>query len=106
MTVATIALTMYIALQVVDAVTTYIAIKKGAYESNKMLAKLATLMQRWTNAKWAWLFVAKVVAVAAGASLFYMQQVEVLIALNMFYVYVAANNIKTIRSSRKVVKNG
>lgn len=54
-----------ILLQLADLVTTYLAIRAGGYETNPRLIELAGFLKRFTNAKWAWLLLAKLGAAIA-----------------------------------------
>lgn len=83
-------------LQVADAFTTYKVLKKGGYEANPLLVFLQKTLSKVTNAKWAWLVIAKLVAAVAG---WYacVHGVEYGIAVAVFYVIVVSNNIRVLR---------
>ena len=85
-----------IILQIFDAYTTYKAIKQGGREINPFLVKLADVLKPITNAKWAWLFIAKLVAVVAGYVLYVMNQPEALVVLCVFYIYVVFHNFREL----------
>jgi hypothetical protein len=51
---------MLVALQVADLLTTWYALRNGGgREANPVLIKLAEFTKLFTNAKWAWLVIAK-----------------------------------------------
>ena len=86
-----------IILQIFDAYTTYRIIKAGGKELNKVLVKLAELLKPITNAKWAWLAVAKLIAIAAGFLIYQAGAVEVMAIMCAFYVYVCFNNFREMQ---------
>jgi len=85
-----------IVLQVLDALTTYWIIRKGGHEMNPVLIWLAEKLKRVTNAKWAWLVIAKLsVAGMAVAAFPYMDE-WLKLALCGFYVLVVVWNFVVI----------
>lgn len=87
-----------ILLQIADAVTTYKAIKAGGYEANPVMNKLNEFLRQYTNAKWAWLLIAK--ALAAICILYLVRNGQTILMgfLICLYGWVIFNNIKVIRS--------
>ena len=83
-----------------DAATTYFAIKQGGRELNPILLKLAEALRPITNAKWAWLVVAKVAAVALGYVLYVGNQPEMLAVVCAVYVYVVFHNIREMNDGK------
>lgn len=92
------------ALQAADAVTTYKVIKAGGYETNKALNWLNTFLRRFTNAKWAWLVVAKAAGLA-GSWLVATTPGEVgriaAIGLAALYVWIVSGNIRALKTLSK-----
>lgn len=84
-------------LQILDAGTTYVAIKRGGKEANPLLAGLQARLRAITGSRWAWLVIAKIVALAAGAYLYYSGAATALNVLCVVYVVVVTNNIIQIR---------
>ena len=81
-----------IALQVADLLTTYYILKNGGREVNPVLIWLAELTKTFTNAKWAWLVIAKVVGAAVSVYVAYGSELASILLL-IFYVVVIANNL-------------
>ena len=84
---------MLVALQAADLLTTWYAIRNGGgREANPVLIKLAEFTKLFTNAKWAWLVIAKILG--AVLCVFVAYDSEILsIILSIFYVVVIANNL-------------
>jgi hypothetical protein len=81
------------ALQVADLLTTWYALHKGyGKEVNPVLIKLAEFTKLFTNAKWAWLVIAKVVGAAVSVYVAYGSELASILLL-IFYVVVIANNL-------------
>lgn len=85
-------LALLIGLQIADAITTYKIISRGGREVNPVLVKLAELTRLFTNAKWAWLVIAKAVGIAASIyiALAWPSGAPVFVLL---YVWVVIHNI-------------
>ena len=84
---------MLVALQAADLLTTWYAIRKGGgREANPVLIKLAEFTKLFTNAKWAWLVIAKVVGAAVSVYVAYGSELASILLL-IFYVVVIANNL-------------
>ena len=84
---------MLVALQVADLLTTWYAIRNGrGREANPVLIKLAEFTRLFTNAKWAWLVIAKIVGAALSVYVAYGSELASIILL-IFYVVVIANNL-------------
>ena len=76
-----------------DLLTTWYAIRKGGgREANPVLIKLAEFTKLFTNAKWAWLVIAKVVGAAVSVYVAYGSELASILLL-IFYVVVIANNL-------------
>lgn len=54
---------LFVLLQIGDAWTTRWIIKRGGIETNGALNFVASFLTQFTNAKWAWLLVAKIVPI-------------------------------------------
>ena len=90
---ATTYIIILVALQVADLLTTWYAIRKGGgREANPVLIKLAEFTKLFTNAKWAWLVIAKVVGAAVSVYVAYGSEPASILLL-IFYVVVIANNL-------------
>jgi hypothetical protein len=85
-----------IALQVADLLTTYYIIKNGGREVNPLLVKLAELTKTFTNARWAWLVIAKVFG-AAGSIYVALTWPDGAIGLIVIYSLVVVSNLNEIR---------
>lgn len=91
-----------IVFQVADLVTTYMILERGGYEKNVFLVRLATWISKYTNAKWAWLVVAKLAAVtgcvvAVSSMSTETEYLELLLAaLIAFYAWVIMNNVSEL----------
>ena len=84
---------MLVALQVADLLTTWYALRNGGgREANPVLIKLAEFTKLFTNAKWAWLVIAKVVGAAVSVYVAYGSELASILLL-IFYVVVIANNL-------------
>ena len=84
---------MLVALQVADLLTTWYALRNGGgREANPVLIKLAEFTKLFTNAKWAWLVIAKIVGAAGSVYVAYGSELASIILL-IFYVVVIANNL-------------
>ena len=84
---------MLISLQVADLLTTWYALHKGyGKEANPRLVKFAEFTKLFTNAKWAWLVIAKVVGAAVSVYVAYGSEPASILLL-IFYVVVIANNL-------------
>ena len=82
-----------VALQVADLLTTWYALRNGGgREANPVLIKLAEFTKLFTNAKWAWLVIAKVVGAAVSVYVAYGSELASILLL-IFYVVVIANNL-------------
>lgn len=85
-----------IALQILDAMTTYGALKAGGYEANPVLIWLAKRLRSVTDAKWAWLAIAKLFA--AGCCLWLANNSTTMsIIVIAVYASVVVNNALLIR---------
>jgi hypothetical protein len=88
---------MLVALQVADLLTTWYAIRNGGgREANPVLIKLAEFTKLFTNAKWAWLIIAKIVGAALSVYIAYGSEVGSII-LSIFYAGIIINNILVIK---------
>lgn len=84
---------MLVALQAADLLTTWYALRNGGgREANPVLIKLAEFTKLFTNAKWAWLVIAKIVGAAGSVYVAYDSELASIILL-IFYVVVIANNL-------------
>ena len=84
---------MLVSLQVADLLTTWYAIRNGGgREANPVLIKLAEFTKLFTNAKWAWLVIAKIVGAAGSVYVAYGSELASIILL-IFYAVVIANNL-------------
>ena len=84
---------MLVALQVADLLTTWYALRNGGgREANPVLIKLAEFTKLFTNAKWAWLVIAKIVGAAVSVYVAYGSELASILLL-IFYVVVIANNL-------------
>jgi hypothetical protein len=73
--------------------TTWYAIRNGVgREANPVLIKLAEFTRLFTNAKWAWLVIAKIVGALLSVYVAYDSELASIILL-IFYVVVIANNL-------------
>jgi len=89
-----------VALQLADLLTTWYAIRNGiGSEANPVLIKLAEFTKLFTNAKWAWLVIAKIVGVLLSVYVAY-GWAEVAVILIAVYVAIVANNLNVIRKGR------
>lgn len=82
-----------LALQVVDGVFTYLAIKAGGREVNPLVLAVKKLLP----GKWTWLWAVKL---PAAATLYYVSDSldpAVVGGLVVFYVLIAANNFNVWR---------
>jgi ABC-type siderophore export system fused ATPase/permease subunit len=84
-------------LQILDAGTTYVVIKRGGAEGNPLLVGLQARLRAITGSRWAWLVIAKIVALALVAYLYYSGAATVLNVLCVVYLVVIVNNIIQIR---------
>ena len=76
-----------------DLLTTWYALRNGGgREANPVLIKLAEFTKLFTNAKWAWLVIAKVVGAAVSVYVAYGSELASILLL-IFYVVVIANNL-------------
>jgi hypothetical protein len=91
---------LLVALQLADAWTTYKIIKDGGYEENKLLVKLNEALRTQTNAKWAWLAVAKVGCIAL--SWWAAMSTTVGWAVILLYVYIVARNAKVVYNIQSI----
>ena len=88
---------MLVALQVADLLTTWYALRNGGgREANPVLIKLAEFTKLFTNAKWAWLVIAKIVGAALSVYVAYGSEVGSII-LSIFYAGIIINNILVIK---------
>ena len=86
-----------IALQVADLLTTWYAIRNGVgREANPVLIKLAEVTKLFTNAKWAWLVIAKIVGAILCVFVAYSSEILSIILL-IFYAGIIINNILVIK---------
>jgi hypothetical protein len=84
---------MLVALQAADLLTTWYAICNGVgREANPVLIKLAKVTKLFTNVKWAWLVIAKIVGAALSVYVAYGSELASIILL-IFYAVVIANNL-------------
>ena len=81
-----------IGLQIADALTTYLIIKRGGRELNPVLLWFAEKLKSITNAKWAWLVIAKILAAAAAIAAFPYMPEWLQLALCVFYLFVVVRN--------------
>ena len=79
-------------LQVGDAWSTRWIIKRGGRETNEGLNELARFLTAYTNAKWAWLLIAKVLVMAACLFVVESGGAVWLLPLLPWYVLVVAHN--------------
>ena len=76
-----------------DLLTTWYALRNGGgREANPVLIKLAEFTKLFTNAKWAWLVIAKIVGAAVSVYVAYGSELASILLL-IFYVVVIANNL-------------
>ena len=76
-----------------DLLTTWYALRNGGgREANPVLIKLAEFTKLFTNAKWAWLVIAKIVGAALSVYVAYGSELASILLL-IFYVVVIANNL-------------
>ena len=88
---------MLVSLQVADLLTTWYALHKGyGKEVNPLLVKFAEFTKLFTNAKWAWLVIAKIVGAALSVYVAYGSEVGSII-LSIFYAGIIINNILVIK---------
>jgi hypothetical protein len=88
---------MLVALQVADLLTTWYALRNGeGREANQVLIKLAEFTRLFTNAKWAWLVIAKIVGAALSVYIAYNSEIGSII-LSIFYAGIIINNILVIK---------
>lgn len=94
-------LSILIALQLLDGLTTWLVLKRGGYEANPVLVKLSEFLRRFTGAKWAWLVVAKLFGVAASWWLVFNAPAWFCYVLALIYASVVVNNIRAYRLMSK-----
>ena len=88
---------MLVSLQVADLLTTWYALHKGyGKEVNPLLVKFAEFTKLFTNAKWAWLVIAKLVGAASSVYVAYGSEIWSIILL-IFYACIIINNILVIK---------
>ena len=87
-----ILLVTLLALQVADAYTTILIIRRGGVETNPLLLKLSLRLQSITGARWAWLAGKTVLACAIIIPLWYLKQQEGLIFLTGWYGAIVFTN--------------
>ena len=82
-----------VALQLADLLTTWYALHKGyGKEANPVLIQLAEVTRLFTNAKWAWLVIAKIVGAAVSVYVAYGSEILSII-LSIFYAGITINNL-------------
>jgi len=86
-----------VALQVADLLTTWYALRNGGgREANPVLIKLAEFTKLFTNAKWAWLVIAKILGAVLCVFVAYGSEIGSII-LSIFYAGIIINNILVIK---------
>jgi hypothetical protein len=86
-----------VALQLADLLTTWYALRNGiGTEANPVLIKLAEFTKRFTNAKWAWLVIAKIVGAAISVFVAYSSELASIL-LSLFYAGIIINNLLVIK---------
>jgi len=86
-----------VALQLADLLTTWYALRNGGgREANPVLIKLAEVTRLFTNAKWAWLVIAKIVGSAISVYVAYGSEIGSII-LSIFYAGIIINNLVVIK---------
>jgi hypothetical protein len=90
-----------LAIAIFDAGTTYVIIKRGGREVNPVLVELAKFLARFTNAKWAWLVIAKVVGHCVMWWLFTAgQYVALNITIAIYCAVIVSNFYQITRQKR------
>jgi hypothetical protein len=85
--------TILVALQLADLLTTWYALSKGyGKEANPVLIKLAEFTKLFTNAKWAWLVIAKILGAVLCVFVAYDSKILSII-LSIFYAGIIINNL-------------
>ena len=80
-------------LQLADLLTTWYAIRNGGgREANPVLIKLAEFTKLFTNAKWAWLVIAKILGAVLCVFVAYGSEILSII-LSIFYAGITINNL-------------
>lgn len=80
-----------------DLLTTWYALHKGyGKEANPLLVKFAEFTKLFTNAKWAWLVIAKIVGAALSVYVAYGSEIGSII-LSIFYAGIIINNLVVIK---------
>jgi hypothetical protein len=84
-------------LQLADLLTTWYALSNGyGKEANPVLVKFAEFTQRFTNAKWAWLVIAKIVGALLSVYVAYGSELGSIL-LSLFYAGIIINNLLVIK---------
>lgn len=89
---------LFALLQVADAWTTHAIIQAGGYEANPLLQRLAAFLRRFTAARWAWLVIAKALALAAFVWLVVIEAIYLQALLAVIYLVVVIHNARTLRN--------
>lgn len=104
---------IFVALQILDAVTTRLGQKASPtiVEGNMRLVALREKLRPFTNARWAWLVIAKVIAIAIVVGFHYLgwwdlrwrglPAFAVLIVLDSFYAVIVVSNYNLYRDARR-----
>jgi len=93
-----VAIYLLTALQIADLLTSYYAGHVGAFESNQRLVWLAEKLKRLTNAKWAYLVIAKLFAVIVIQGAYWSglltgkYDIAVIAGACVFYAGITLNN--------------
>lgn len=103
MTFDTFLLFVLLLIQALDAYTTRWGIKRGAYEDNPVPAGLQRFLAGFTNARWAWLAIAKAVGVGASILAYNAGGLEFYVASTLIlalYTKILINNFKVMERVR------
>jgi hypothetical protein len=86
-----------VALQLADLLTTWYALRNGyGKEANPVLVKLAEFTKLFTNAKWAWLVIAKILGAVLCVFVAYSSELGSIL-LSLFYAGIIINNLLVIK---------
>lgn len=91
-----------IALQILDALTTYWIIRRGGHEKNPILIWFAEQLKSITNAKWAWLVLSKLAVAGIALWLFQVAPEILQFAICVFYAAIVVWNFSVLEAQKRV----